>query len=332
MYHTIEKFDSYVKEDYDGTYSVRYSSKQNSVQMVTNMEIGRAILLYSGSYSQNNARFGENRNNQCVPIAMAMSAQVQINPNHIPSTQVIDEIIDAGDCHYSKTRRKLNHNFKHLSMNEAAVDPIQIGSDFYKISFTTTRGAFPTNESEYDDKVRELYSNFVELMIQNPGKSLVFIGVAMALSIWEKTPNYYLFDSHAMDEYGNLKKDGLARLFEFNSLRDLAHFLMRRVTKYTYEKLMCYTYELHAINAEPAVVYCGSENQPINFKQFGTMADGLEIYKPTYSNYWSGVARNKLMIRLIPLREGSKVTEVVGYIFGEGLGDMKYSQEKVKIH
>lgn len=192
---------------------------------------GDYFCVASGSFNQGDERFYPTEDRQCMANATAALGWMSVGGNFC--TETIDEILITGDALYKEVRSDLSDGEIYLMASEVPKrfsilgEQIQIFDDSFAFG-----ASFPVSRDQVELRVTELAHALENLMAEErTGIVFFFNGNLFTVAIWRRGSNYFLFNSHAVNERRVFDEEhwerNLARLFQCHSNLSLAALLLQ---------------------------------------------------------------------------------------------------------
>lgn len=173
-----------------------------------------------GSFSQSDSQFGQSAGVQCTAISVYACIYTEIKLIHSWDSGTIDNLLIQGDILYNKTFQPLalaGRVDRYLSADELPA-LIWVGGKEFSVHYTLhcAQGATPAlSGSKFTEiELGLFFEKFFCGVITFAGRSVALMRFANGAGI----QCFAIFDSHSVDQFGNIAAKGLACLMTFTSL------------------------------------------------------------------------------------------------------------------
>lgn len=227
FFSTLEQFFTFLLNEHDSTaavFSLDYVTFEPvvNVNTVTSNSIARVI---SGSFAQNDERFGRSANTQCTANSVVFLAFTFVLQNDW-TTDDIDAILVLGDFIYDESYRKAitvnprEHTF--LAAHE-------IRQNIYVNINRLNRGIVhvqckPLSDREYSGNFGRFCVTYMQRFFRYFTYG-VFICCKLSVALYKFNNGYVVFDPHARSGANGLPASrGTANIFFFNSVEGIFEY------------------------------------------------------------------------------------------------------------
>ena len=182
-----------------------------------------------GSFHQADpTKFNENSlGRQCLAIAVAGAIYATKLPLHIWTSATLDRILLAGDTLF---QRRCNSNYDYLQISDIQ-NTEQLFRDEYVINMDSPMTGLLQSEivpSPPFFNLRQAISSMENRHIWKYGiLTLASESSGVSVLICVQEGNYYIFDSHSRDNYGNVCQNGESVLLHIRSQNDFIKYIRR---------------------------------------------------------------------------------------------------------
>lgn len=190
------------------------------------------ICKSAGSIHQGNEQlFPVSYNKQCVANSVCALAWKSIGDFE---TESINDILHCGDAIYCSLRSGHEQGiYKYLEPDELSGTTVEILCEKIKVVEVTNihNSLWPENTDDFEEYVFELAKVLEEILLECEDIGYLFTGLCITVSFWQKNGQFYVFDSHAVNEkreFDLINEDNnRARLFECEGFYSLAYLLLK---------------------------------------------------------------------------------------------------------